>query len=149
MVLQDLSALDWKSKAKYFKRESMNRNKCSYVFHLVFYLGSLIGYAILVASQMEAAERIGWAHAGQILLADIVIFYYFSKNKDLFLTRYFFKASLMLLVRIILCFRPIYWFSMQAIVFFLVMSIVMGNQIANIIIRENEAYKAETSYIYL
>lgn len=112
MILEDLSQLDWNSKVHYFKTETLNSNKFSYLFHVLIYFGTLVAFVVLNMQQMEDFGVIGGYHAGLVLFSDLSIFYFKSKHSDLIINRYSFKSSILLLNRLILCFQPLNWLAM-------------------------------------
>lgn len=80
--------------------------------HMTFYFVTMIGWGAIVGVFLDSTKRLGLMHAFFLLFADMVIIYYFSKQKDSIITQYFFKAGLMLIIRLIVCFKPESWFAM-------------------------------------
>jgi len=148
MVFQDLTALDWKSKVNYFKSQTQNTNRLTYLANFLFYFGSLVAFAVVNAARMEFVDRVGWLHAGLIFFSDLAIIFYRNKQDAVFINKYTFKSGLMLLNRIIVCFEPVHWLAMQSIVFFITASVVIANKISNLMLRDKDSYKLSTLYLY-
>lgn len=148
MCLENLSMLDWKSKVNYFKMETQNSHRLSYLANILFYFGTLIAFAIINAAQLEYITRIGWMHAGIIFFSDFSILYYRSKLGDVLVNKYVFKSALMLFNRLVLCFQPEHWLAMQSVVFFVTASVVIAVKISNLLVREKDSFKQSTHYLY-